>query len=146
VRTVLDTNIIVSALLGPSGPPGRTLRFLRRAPAYRLVTSPAQIDELSRVLLTYPRITKRIRPEQAQSFLDGLPLLADVVDDLPEVNISPDPDDNAIIATAIAGKADVIVSGDKRHMVSLGEAAGIPILTARQFIESLGEQEKRGDA
>ncbi len=51
--------------------------------------------------------------------------------------LSPDPDDNLILAAAIAGQANLIVSGDKKHMLSLDTAAGIPIVTARSALERL---------
>ena len=55
----------------------------------------------------------------------------------PDVNLSPDPKDNPILAAAIAGKADLIVSGDKKHMLALGEVKGIPIVTARDALDRL---------
>ena len=55
------------------------------------------------------------------------------------MNLSPDPKDNPILATAIAGKADLIVSGDKKHVLALGEVGGIPILTAHEALKRLGE-------
>lgn len=54
-----------------------------------------------------------------------------MVEPAEDVNLSSDPDDNVIIATAIAGKADLIISGDEAHLQSLGEAGGIPIVSAR---------------
>jgi predicted nucleic acid-binding protein len=54
------------------------------------------------------------------------------------VNLSPDPKDNPILAAAIAGKADLIVSGDKKHMLALGAVAGIPIVTAKNALDRLG--------
>ena len=50
---------------------------------------------------------------------------------------SPDPDDNLILATAIAGLADYIVSGDKGDMLALNVIENIPIITARRAIEIL---------
>ena len=60
-----------------------------------------------------------------------------VLDEPPMVNLSPDPKDNPILAAAIAGNADLIVSGDKKHMLALGEVEGIPIVTARKALEHL---------
>jgi uncharacterized protein len=51
--------------------------------------------------------------------------------------VPDDPDDNRVLECAVAGKADVIVSGD-RHFLRLGSHAGIVIVTARQFLESAG--------
>ena len=56
------------------------------------------------------------------------------------MNFSPDPKDNPILAAAIAGKADVIVSGDKKHMLALGEVEGIPVVTAREALGRLGSE------
>lgn len=53
------------------------------------------------------------------------------------MNYSADPQDNIILATAIAGDADFIVTSDKRHLLSLDAVAGIKIVTARQVIENL---------
>ena len=53
--------------------------------------------------------------------------------------LSSDPKDNPISAAAIAGKADLIVSGDKRHMLVLGQLEGIPILTARDALDRLND-------
>ena len=53
------------------------------------------------------------------------------------MNASPDPDDNLIPATAIAGKADLIVSGDKKPMLALGRVDDIPIVTAAAAVNRL---------
>ena len=60
-----------------------------------------------------------------------------VATDLPVVDASPDPDDNPILAAAIIGRADLIVSGDKGHVLALGQVEGIPIVTARDALERL---------
>ena len=60
-----------------------------------------------------------------------------VMADLPEVNVSPDSRDNPILATAVAGEAGLIVSGDKGDMLALGNVEGIPIVTAREAIGRL---------
>ncbi len=54
------------------------------------------------------------------------------------MDISPDPKDNPILAAALAGKADLIVSGDKKHVLALGAVEGIPIVTARDALDRLG--------
>ena len=59
---------------------------------------------------------------------------AEILQELPDINISPDPDDNAILATAIAGKTDDLVSGDQGDFLGLGEIEGVPIVTARMAL------------
>jgi hypothetical protein len=135
VRLVLDTNVLVSGLIERHGPPGQLLMLLGRH-QFTMVTSEAQLAELRRVL-SYQRLRRFIQPEQAEWLLEGLPLVAEVCGSIPQVNVSPDPDDNMIIATAIAGRADAIVTGDKRDLLSLVSVAGIPIIGCRQALERL---------
>ena len=54
-----------------------------------------------------------------------------IVTILPDIDISPDPDDNLILATGVAGQVDMIVSGDKSDMLALGHIEGIPIVPPR---------------
>lgn len=135
MRIVLDTNILVSALLTPNGPPGRLLAAVKRGDV-TLVTSDVQIDELRNVL-GRDRLSACIRPREAAALLDNLSAVGVVATDLPDVDASPDPDDDLILAAAVAGHADLIVSGDKGHVLALGQVEGIPIVTARDALDRL---------
>lgn len=128
VRIVLDTNIFVSALISPDGPPGRLLAAAKHE-RVTLLTSEAQLSELSDVL-SREHLRATIRPEDAEDLLGNLEVVSEVVTDLPPVRLSADPDDNLILAAAISGRADLVVSGDKRHMLALGQVGDIPIVTA----------------
>ena len=130
MRIVLDTNILVSALISGEGPPGQVLAAVK-SPGITLITSRFQIDEL-RDVLARDRLQPYIRGEEADDLLYHLEAVAVVVGELPAVSLSSDPDDNQILATAIAGDADLIVSGDRGHMLAIGSAHGIPIVTARE--------------
>ncbi len=70
--------------------------------------------------------------------MNGLRRQATVLQELPAVKLSPDPDDNLILATAIAGMADYLVTGDKRDLLSLEKANWVQIITARAFADLLG--------
>jgi predicted nucleic acid-binding protein len=78
-----------------------------------------------------------INNAERRILLDGIYRLAEITTNLPEVNLSPDPDDNKIIATALAGKADYFVSGDKADFLFLSSAHIVFIITARQMVEIL---------
>jgi len=137
VRIVLDTNVLVSGLISPHGPPAKLVDQFRRA-EFVLITSSPQLHEL-RDVLARDCLRRFVRIEEAATLMANLDSLGEIVRDaLPNVRLSPDPDDNLILATAIAGKADFIVSGDKGHMISLQEAEGIPIITPAQAMEKLG--------
>ena len=70
--------------------------------------------------------------------------MATFVEQLPQVDVSNDPDDNPILATAIKAPVDLIVSGDKPGLLKLGEVQGIPIVTPREAFDRLeAEREDR---
>lgn len=133
VVIVLDTSVLISALISQGTPPQQLyLKWMEGV--FRLLTSTAQVEEFTRVI-EYDRLKKYIRSHtEAREMLQTLQEDAEILQELPDVNISPDPDDNAILATAIAGKADYLVSGDKGDLLGLGEIEGVPIVTARMAL------------
>ena len=96
-----------------------------------MVTSVYQIEELRRVL-DRDRLKPYIRPVEARDLLQSLESVSVVATELPDVDLSPDPKANPILATGLAGRTDLIVSGDKRDMLALRHAEGIPIVTPRE--------------
>ena len=135
MRIVLDTNVLISGLISKTASPFALHQALL-AKRFVLVTSAAQLCELSRVL-KYDKFRPYVHEDEVSDLLNMIGARAVVVNDLPEVNLSLDPDDNVILATAIAGQADLIVSGDKRHLLGLGEVEGIPIVTARAALDRI---------
>ena len=87
--------------------------------------------------MNYDRLRGKFHPAEIREFFDNIDSKAIIVADIPEVELSPDPNDNPILGTAIAGHADLIVSGDKSDVVALRQAAGIPILIAREALSRL---------
>ena len=135
MRVLLDTNILVGSLITKDTPPdGLYQRWLRGK--FDLVTSEAQMAEIANVLAR-PRLQKFLGIDEAEAIVENIRTRALVFHDLPNVDLSLDPKDNPILATAIAGKADLIVSGDKKHVLSLGQVGGIPIVTAREALKRL---------
>jgi putative PIN family toxin of toxin-antitoxin system len=135
VRAVIDTNVLVSGLLVAQGPPHQVLDAWLDG-RFTLVTSPYQLEEVTRVL-AYPRVAERIRLEPAElaGILAGLMTLAVVTPGhLRLPGVTRDPKDNAIVACAEEGDADYIVSGD-HDLLSLGEYRGIQAVTPRRFLE-----------
>lgn len=134
---VLDTNILIGALITKGTPPDRLYRGWLRG-EIELVTSAAQMAELADVLAR-PRLQKFLDADEVTAIVENLGTRAFILDDLLGVNLSPDPKDTPILAAAITGKVDLIVSGDKKHMLALGEVEGIPVLTARDALERMGD-------
>lgn len=134
MRAVLDTNVVVSALLW-GGTPERLIQAAIDG-ALELATSPALIEELREVLARPPlasRLTQeRMRAEQAVSLYARL---ATQVSPLAiEKIVTADPDDDEVLACAIAARADLVVSGD-RHLTALKTHRGIRILTPALALE-----------
>ena len=76
--------------------------------------------------------------DDATAIVENISSRAIILENPPAVNLSLDPGDNPILAAAIAGNADLIVSGDKKHMLALTEVEGIPIVTAREALQRIG--------
>ena len=138
MRVVLDTNILIGALITKDTPPDRLYQAWLRG-EFELVTSTVQLAELADVLAR-PRLHKFIDADEAAAIVENLGARALVLDEPPGVHLSPDPKDDPILAAAVAGKADLIVSGDKKHILALGEVHGIPTVTAREALEHLGRE------
>ena len=130
MRVVLDTNILISALITKGTPPDNLYQAWLNG-EIEVVMTVAQIAEIRDVLIR-PRLKRFIHTDEAVAIVENIDEYALILTDAPVVDISPDPNDNPILAAAIAGKVDLIVSGDKKHMVALREVQGIPVLTARE--------------
>jgi putative PIN family toxin of toxin-antitoxin system len=131
MRVILDTNILVSALLVQSGIPGTIYRAWVDG-AFVLLTCQTQLAEL-RATLRKPALAERIRPHRAGRLVNQLKDQAVLVDPLPHVERSPDPDDDFLLAAAQIGRADYLVTGDKSGLLSLIRHEGTRIISAAEF-------------
>jgi putative PIN family toxin of toxin-antitoxin system len=133
VRAVLDVNVLVSALLSPAGIPARLL-LAWQAGHFELIVSRRLLAELARTL-TYPKLRKRVEPEDADAFVAWLTRSGDLVadPDLPPPVRSVDPGDDYLIVLA-ADQDAVLVSGD-RHLLDL--VALIPVQDPGTFASQL---------
>ena len=132
MRLVIDTNIMISALLAATSLPAHLI-VLWREGRFDLLTSAAQIDELMRVT-RYPKIRERLAPALAGRLINEIRDLAILLAELPVVIASPDPHDNYLLAMAASGSADFLVTGDKRDLLALRLFEGTKIITVRDFL------------
>jgi putative PIN family toxin of toxin-antitoxin system len=130
-----DTNILVSALLVETSQPARLVELWRRG-SFQLVTSAPQLEELARVT-RYEKLRYRLVPALTGRLVNDLRDVAVLADRLPRIEASPDPFDNYLLATAIAGSADFLVTGDKLHLLSLRRYRGVKIITVVDFLTML---------
>jgi putative PIN family toxin of toxin-antitoxin system len=135
MRVVLDTGILIAALITTDTPPSLIYQAWRKK-RFELVTSEWQLDEFRRVS-RYSKLRRFLKPVEAGILVNGLRRQATVLESLPTVEFSPDPHDNPVLAMAKASKAQYLVTGDKRDVLALGSIDDTRIVTARQFIETL---------
>ena len=114
MRVILDTNVLLSALISPHGPPEAIYRAWRAA-RFELVTSVEQLDEIRRVS-RYPKLKAILPPHRVGTMvnnlqraivLEALPALPDGIDML-------DPNDAFLARMALASEADFLITGDRR--------------------------------
>ena len=111
MRVVLDTNVLLSALISPHGPPDTIYRAWRAA-RFEIVTSATQLDELRRAS-RYPKFKAVLQPHRVGAMVNNLQR-ALVLERLPTDIEADDPFDAFLLAMAVAGEADYLVTGDHR--------------------------------
>ncbi|MFQ5344156.1 MAG: putative toxin-antitoxin system toxin component, PIN family [Anaerolineae bacterium] len=136
-RIVLDTNVLVSGVIVTHGPSALILDAVRDGHLH-LVVSPALLDEFEEVI-SRPRITRKYPAllERLDPLLEFLYTMTILVPGVPSQPFVPDdPDDDWIVACALEGKANFIVSGDA-HLHTLGKVHGVRVVTPRQFVHDI---------
>ncbi|MCS8371822.1 putative toxin-antitoxin system toxin component, PIN family, partial [Pseudomonas aeruginosa] len=111
MRVVLDTNILFSALISPHGAPDAIYRAWRAA-RFEVVTSRMQLDEIRRAS-RYPKLQAILQPAKVGAMINNLQR-AVVLERLTIEVEADDPDDSFLLAMALAGDADYLVTGDRR--------------------------------
>jgi putative PIN family toxin of toxin-antitoxin system len=131
MRVVLDSNILLSALLSPHNPPHRIYQAWRHR-RFELVTAEVQLDELRRAS-RYEKFRGILQPHRVGRMLNNLQG-ATVVDRLPGGYEAADPDDAWLLALADTVRVDYLVTGDKRSGLLAKRRVGTArILTAAAF-------------
>jgi len=137
MRIVADTNTVLSGLLW-QGPPRRLLD-LAREHKVSLYTSVTLLAELAEVIAR-DKFADRVRAAglSATELVQDYERLVEIITPQPLLApVSRDPDDDHVLACALAGKAELIVSGDKRHLLVLDAYQGIPIRTTLATLDEI---------
>jgi hypothetical protein len=140
MRLILDTNILLSALLSPLGAPAKLLDAWERK-VFTLVTSEALIAEF-RDVASRPFFRARLRSSAVELLAAGLQDFSFHCRDLPSGTVAPDPKDSYLLAMAQASQADYLVTGDK-ELLSLKKHKSTRIITPAAMVEFLKEAESR---
>lgn len=129
-RIVLDTNVLISAILSTTSVPAQSLdRALRDG---QFLASVATLRELTEKLLS-ARFDPYVPRDRREALLQRFAAVLEIVQVLQEVRECRDPDDDMFLEVAVNGRADVVVSGD-RDLLALHPFRGAAILTPTQYI------------
>lgn len=136
MKIVLDTNVLVSGLLNPFGPPGEIVRMVSSG-----------ILELcfdARILTEYREVLKRPRfridLDDADAFLEQIEACGHPVSSVPLSEELPDPEDVPFLEVAIGGKAQVLVTGNLSHFPRTRRQA-VRVLSPREFVSFFRRRE-----
>jgi putative PIN family toxin of toxin-antitoxin system len=140
MRAVLDANVFVSAFIARSGVP-RQIVDLWREEAFELLISEATeaiLDEVARVL-RYPRIAAlhQLTGSEMRELLSLLRYESLLIAPAESLDVRPDDADNRYIECAVAGGADYLVTGDKRHLLPISAYRGSRIVSPAIFLALL---------
>lgn len=137
LRAVVDTNVLVSGAVGSTSP-AQVIDAWRQN-KYVLVTSSQLIGEVGEVM-TRPRIMEQFgfTKGMVADFVGTLSSRAYVTAGSVSVDvIKDDPDDNWVLAAAMEGGANYILTGDKQHLLPLGSFQEVKIVTPAEFLKKL---------
>jgi len=130
-RVVLDTNVVVSALVFTSGRPAWVRHAWQRSEVVPVVCT-ATVAELLPVL-AYPRLRldERERDVLLGDFLSSVEVI-ELTDPWPDVPDCRDPADRVFLALAVATGADALITGDA-DLLAIGHVGQVPIMTPEMF-------------
>ena len=131
MRVVLDTNVLLAALITPGGVPARIYEAWKLG-RFELLTSVAQLEELSAVT-RYPTVRPLITMSEAGRMINQIRGLATVVERSRLPKVSPDPADDFLFAIAESAPADYIVTGDKSGVLKVRKHGRTRVLTVGEF-------------
>jgi uncharacterized protein len=136
LRVVLDTRVLISALISKEGAPARLIDAWADE-RFKLISSEDQLEEF-KAMSRRPQLAPFVERADAGRFANQLRAEALIIERLPHVDRARSPADHFLLAMAEAGEADYLVSGDRRGVLALTQHGRTQIVTARSMLEALG--------
>jgi len=133
MRVILDTNILISALITQNTYPDRIYQAWRDG-QFELLCCEQLIDEI-RAVSRRPAVSQLIKSSEAGHLVNSIRGLAIMITRLPQVDIASNPNDDFLLALAQAGQANYLVTGDTRALLSLRQFGDTQIMTARDIAQ-----------
>jgi len=132
MKIVLNTNVLVSGLLSPYGPPGQIVRML--------AAGELTLCHDARIICEYHDVLARPKfpfsPEHVEALLDQIRAAGEPVSTRPLAKRLPDGDDEPFLEVAIAGDAEHLVTGNPRHYPARCRG-GVRVVSPRRFLDCL---------
>ena len=132
-RVVVDTNVLISALLVPTGTPSQVMGQFATAGSTLLLSRITFLELASR--LARPKFDRYRTPEQMDRYLEWLAELAEWVKPSIRITDCRDPDDNRFLEVLVAGDGNLLITGD-RDLLELHPYEGRAIITPAEFLAS----------
>jgi len=138
MRAVIDTNILIRAVIKPDGTVGPILRRLIQGDYVLVYSHPLLAEFLEKLEL--PRIREKygITDEDIADMMALLDLRGELVIPDVKVTVCRDPEDNMVIEAALAGEAPLVATGDE-DLLSLGSYEEVRFITPREFLARLDD-------
>jgi putative PIN family toxin of toxin-antitoxin system len=135
LRAILDTNVLLSALIRVDSKPYKLVRAWLDG-RFGLVSGEAQLEELRRVS-RYEQVRRYFAPAEIGWLINRIRERALLVKQLPKVDVADDPGDNYLLAMAVAGEAEYLVTGDKSDLLALERHRGTQLVTVQEMVSML---------
>lgn len=133
-RVVVDTNVLISALLIPAGKPGQVVTHLAHSNATPLLSRVTFLELATR--LDRPKFDRYRTRAQMNRYLEWLADVAEWIKPSIRIEACRDPDDNRFLEVLVAGDGDVLISGDA-DLLELNPFEGRAVVSPREFLEEL---------
>ena len=135
LRAILDTNVLLSALIRVDSKPYKLVRAWLDG-RFGLVSGEAQLEELRRVS-RYEQVRRYFVLREIGWLINRSRERAFLVKRLPKVDVADDPGDNYLLAMAVAGEAEYLVTGDKSDLLALKRHRGTQLVTVQEMVSML---------
>lgn len=138
IRAVVDTNILIRALIKPGGTVGPVLTRLRNGDYVLLYADPLLYELVAKLALPRIRIKYHLDDDDVEAIVALILLRGEPVTPMRRIKACRDPEDDIVLEVAVAGRADFIVTGDNDLLV-LHPFESIPIVGPAEFLNALAE-------
>lgn len=134
-KIVIDTNVLVSAVLFPKSAPAKALD--KALIYWEIIVSKSTLEEFLEVI-SRKKFDKYFvdRPNGRQIFIENFVGAVTVVEPTETITDCKDPKDNQFLEIAISANARLLVTGDHKDLITMNPYRGLEILTAREFLEN----------